>query len=1120
VQLRLLGPVRAHVGDEVVPLGPRQQRVVLAVLALEVNRAVPVHRLIEWVWPDDPPRSAAHAVQVHVSKLRAILAAGDTGMTITAAGAGYVLSADPLRIDAHQFLDDVARPRRAPDDRTRVGLLDRALARWTGPALADIVTPEIRERLCGGLTESRLAAAEDRFDAMLRMGGHREVLGEITAAVNARPTRERLVGQLMLALYRDGQVSRALEVFRRTREHLADRLGIDPGSDLRRLEVAILRDDHSLNLSRPTAGSTGTQFVGRRRELAQLAQWHDRAAAGEPVVGLVEGVAGIGKTRLLDEFSRRATLPVVRGQGVAEEGAPPYWPWRQVFRQWLAGVGPTVSARVIGEADTIGRIAPELRTPADSELPVTAEDRFALFDDVAAVVTRMAADGLVIMLDDLHWADPAALLLFGHLARRLAHVPVLLVAAFRPRELSGSSIGGEMLAQLTDVGRLELGGLSAAEATEQLRLELGRPCDPAEADTVARRTGGNPLLVREIGRLCRHDPTARVTDVPTGAREAVRQLLSVLSPSSRAMLDVASVLSADIDPVALAAVSGATVEEALAALDEAVTASIVVHADGIGFRFGHDLLRDSLMLDVPPADRRRIHLRAAEHGEHGDPAHVARHRLAALPLGDPEAATRAASRAAGQAMSQLAYEDAVRWCDRGLAAKDEPDSELLIAKATAQYLAYDIEAARRTCEQAADLARRTGDPVALGRASLVMPDQMDPVWLATVRQWCEQALAELPPQDGPLRAKLLSQQVMIYTAAGAEEEARRACDAALAMAERLGDPGAQAAALRARQHGHSGPDGNEERLAVGAGMIELAGRVGGSAALWGHLWRFDALMQLGRVHEAEVELDHLEPVVDRLGQSLARWHLLRSRAAIHQGRGEFAVAARARDEAERLAERGGNPHGTAAGMVNRAFAGALSGHDIDETAVAAFTRGIRTSYISGLAIAYLYVMYDDLDRARPYHEGLPRPGAIAVPAWVQLMVFSQHAQIAHAFGDVAAAEIAYRRLRPYGGLHQTPGAGVSITCGSIQHSLGLAAATCGRVDAAVEHLRAAVAANADAGLVPWAAASRHQLAVLLHRRGDRAEAVTLAEEANATAHRLGMPRLFRRTKSLLAEWEG
>ena len=307
MELRLLGPVRACVGEDVLPLGPRQQRLVLALLALEVNRPVPLERLISWIWPDEPPRTAAHAVRVYVSHLRSILAkSGD--MTITAEGTGYLLrAADPSRIDVHRFRDDVARAKGAANDRSRVALLDRALRLWTGPALADTAPPEIRDRLCGGLEETRLVAVEDRFDALLRLGAHQEAVGEITALVDAHPARERLVGQLMLALHRTGQTSRALEVARRVRAHLAEELGIDPGPELQRLELAILRNDPALALSPPRPEPTDvparrTRLIGRDRDVADVL-----GRLGTARLLTLTGPGGVGKTQLALEAAREWT---------------------------------------------------------------------------------------------------------------------------------------------------------------------------------------------------------------------------------------------------------------------------------------------------------------------------------------------------------------------------------------------------------------------------------------------------------------------------------------------------------------------------------------------------------------------------------------------------------------------------------------------------------------------------------------------------------------------------------------------------------------------------------------------------------------------------------------------
>ena len=300
-----MGPVRAQVGGEVVPVGPRQQRLVLAVLALEVNRPVPIDRIVEWVWPDNAPRSAKHAVQVQVSTLRTILP-----WTITAHGPSYQLNADPQRIDVYRFHDLIGRARVAGNDQARLALLNQALGLWTGAALADTVTPDIRERLCGGLVQTYLAAMEDRFDALLRLGRHAEVLGDLTAEVDSHPTRERLVRQLMLALHRAGQTDKALALARRTRTLLADELGIDPGTELQQLELGILRGDQALAPprhrqapARRSLPAARTRLLGRDDLVADICL---RLTANGPRLVTLTGPGGVGKTQLGLEIARRS----------------------------------------------------------------------------------------------------------------------------------------------------------------------------------------------------------------------------------------------------------------------------------------------------------------------------------------------------------------------------------------------------------------------------------------------------------------------------------------------------------------------------------------------------------------------------------------------------------------------------------------------------------------------------------------------------------------------------------------------------------------------------------------------------------------------------------------------
>jgi len=167
--LRLLGPVEAADGDRKIDLGPRKQRLVLAVLALEAGRPVELARLVDLAWPDDPPRTATHAIRVCVSALRAALR-GVAGADITLQGSGYALAADPMAIDVHQFRALLAQARAAAGDQARVSLLEQALELWSGPPLSGVATPQAQQRLCAGLEEARLGAVEDRLDAQAAPG--------------------------------------------------------------------------------------------------------------------------------------------------------------------------------------------------------------------------------------------------------------------------------------------------------------------------------------------------------------------------------------------------------------------------------------------------------------------------------------------------------------------------------------------------------------------------------------------------------------------------------------------------------------------------------------------------------------------------------------------------------------------------------------------------------------------------------------------------------------------------------------------------------------------------------------------------------------------------------------
>jgi DNA-binding SARP family transcriptional activator len=245
VEFRLLGSLEAVVDGQPVDLGPPKRRVLLALLLLECGRCVPVDRLVDIAW-EVPPPAARRVVFAHVARLRKALApAAAYGVSLVSTSPGYTLRADPAQVDAHVFRR-LVQEASTGDPRLQADRLRRALDLWRGPMLGDLPVGPGLQRICHGLDTLRLMALEDRFEADLAAGRHRTVRGELAELVAQHPQYERLAGHLMLALYRCGNTGDALEVYRRTRAHLAAELGLDPGPELSQLHATILRRDRSL----------------------------------------------------------------------------------------------------------------------------------------------------------------------------------------------------------------------------------------------------------------------------------------------------------------------------------------------------------------------------------------------------------------------------------------------------------------------------------------------------------------------------------------------------------------------------------------------------------------------------------------------------------------------------------------------------------------------------------------------------------------------------------------------------------------------------------------------------------------------------------------------------------
>jgi DNA-binding SARP family transcriptional activator/tetratricopeptide (TPR) repeat protein len=247
VEFRILGPLEVLDGSRVVSLRGRRKRAVLAILLLHLNRAVSSDRLIEKLWGERPPATAVQTVRVHVSQIRKVLGA-DLLRTLPA---GYVLELAPDQLDARRFerlLDEGRAAIAVGDTATAAALLHQGLALWRGPALADFTFEPFSQTEIARLEDLRIAALEARIDADLTLGGKNELVGEIEALVREHPLRERFRAQLMLALYRAGRQSDALDAYRETRRLLVEELGLEPSPELRALESGILRQEESLGL--------------------------------------------------------------------------------------------------------------------------------------------------------------------------------------------------------------------------------------------------------------------------------------------------------------------------------------------------------------------------------------------------------------------------------------------------------------------------------------------------------------------------------------------------------------------------------------------------------------------------------------------------------------------------------------------------------------------------------------------------------------------------------------------------------------------------------------------------------------------------------------------------------
>jgi DNA-binding SARP family transcriptional activator len=629
--VRVLGPLELVGSEGMALLGGAKERRLLAVLAVHSGEVVADARLVDALWDGDPPRTASKTLQNYVLRLRRALR-GCAGYAIVTRPPGYRLDG---ATDADQAEGLIAKARRAAEVgeyRAAINVFDQALALWRGQSLAEFVELSFAESEAVRLDELRASATEDRMAAVLALGRHHEAIAELETMVADKPLRERRWTQLMLALYRDGRQADALVAYRRLGALLGEQLGVDPGLEVQQLEAAILAHDASLlsaggTVAVRTGLGLGTPCLGRDREIALLLAHLDEAVAGRGRVVLLAGEAGIGKTRLLGELDGLAEARgarVLSGRCVEGAGTLPFQPFAEAVDTYFEEGGELPTAE---SAAALAVLVPRWVRPqaaAPDILLRPDEVRMRLLDGVVRFLVEIAGRApVVLLLDDLHWGDAGTVALLRHAARGTRARRVLLVGAYRDGELTANRALDDALGVLrseADCSIVRLRGIARAAVDELLCAMSGSPMTAELVEAIYAETGGNPFFTREILRHLQEDGLLRsgadgtmrtelpLTIIPEGVRQVIARRRRRLLADTNNLLDAAAGIDGPFPLGPVRSVAGLSDSAALAAVDDALDAGLIVaSARPDQYDFTHALIRHAVYQGLNPSRRLRLH---------------------------------------------------------------------------------------------------------------------------------------------------------------------------------------------------------------------------------------------------------------------------------------------------------------------------------------------------------------------------------------------------------------------------------------------------------------------------------------------------------------------------------
>jgi class 3 adenylate cyclase/tetratricopeptide (TPR) repeat protein len=901
----------------------------------------------------------------------------------------------------------------------------------------------------------------------------------------------------------------------------------------------------------PLVRAAESPMVGRQAERRHMGKLLAGVQAGESETLLVVGEPGVGKTRLVAALASNAAERgfIVMFGRCDEVVTAPYKPIVEALAPWLVHLPTATLERIVGSGrDSLRLLWPEIvggpiRAPVDPET-----ERWRLFDAITALVTSIAEDSpLLVIVDDLQWAEPSTRLLLSHLAR--AATPRLALVSTARRTMSGT----DGLGLLSEGRTIELRGLSPPEIRELVTRHVGAEPPSELSSALCRQTDGNPFFLDAL--LAHLDDVAFVqgddgewltageleaAGVPPGIRAVVaRRLDSLGRPSSR-VLEIAATCGLTFEERIVTAVNGETIDVSIDAFDSAVSAGLIREEGAGTYAFVHALVRQTVLDNLSRTRVARLHWRVAEELErhltldHGPDAarrlsEIAYHYAVGADVGDTATVARTSRDAGEDALHRLAFEEAVAHLRTGLDALDSrPDDEMrygvLMSLGHALNALGEAEQSRPVWMEAIGVARQQRNAEWLFGALLGYRYMNRTTVDVDLVKLIDEVLDLLGPGDSPTRALASAMR----SAPGLRNDLGRVpqadvrlADEAVAMAVRTGDRTARVSTLRARLSLRSQyPDAEatrrdaEELVRLDPCGFDVISR--DSAAVLRELTR--AFLRVGRRADAERYLAQAEAEAERNGLPMSGVNNLVIKSALATASGRFGDAQRL---TSKLSEQTGLDLTLTPLLVGaQTTVQQMEQGRVDE--VIATMQHLKVSPATHGWTAMVAAALADVGRADEASDALHRLAddytAGGQNDYATALVMRYLPEVCRHLDDSDAASTLLPLVRAWSGQLLVVAIGVSIE-GAADRSLGHLLATLGRLDAADDAYRAAAELEHSANFPPLVARTQYWHARTLLERdasGDRERAAALLSGTIEIAAQLGMTLLHRRSSELLS----